>query len=162
MRWKLNINEPTRSNLLEVLKEFSKYKTTKDMVLIKKLINSDLAFLKIKDIKKIHYNKRYVYDLEVASKNKNYQNFVGGFGAVCLHNSHFLRNIGKRDLAILDRHILKNLKNLKAIDELPKALTKKKYLEIEGKFKAFSNKIKIPIDELDLLFWSQETGEIFK
>lgn len=76
--------------------------------------------------------------------------------------SHFLRNIGKRDLAILDRHILKNLKDSNAIEEFPRALTKKKYLELEGKFKQFANKVKIPIDELDLLFWSQETGEIFK
>lgn len=87
-------------------------------------------------------------------------NNVKGYGYK--EASHFLRNIGKRDLAILDRHILKNLKNLKAVDELPKNLTKKKYLELEEKFKQFSNKVKIPIDELDLLFWSQETGEIFK
>ena len=60
------------------------------------------------------------------------------------------------------RNELKNLNNLKVIDEIPKTLTKKKYLELEEKFKQFSNKLKIPIDELDLLFWSQETGEIFK
>jgi len=76
--------------------------------------------------------------------------------------SHFLRNIGYRNLAILDRHILKNLNKLNVINELPKTLTRNKYLEIEDKFKDFSNKVNIPIDELDLLFWSQETGEIFK
>ncbi len=75
---------------------------------------------------------------------------------------HFLRNIGYRNLAILDRHILKNLKNLKVIDDLPKTLTPRIYFEIENNFLEFSNRIKIPIDELDLLFWSQETGEIFK
>ena len=77
-------------------------------------------------------------------------------------SGHFLRNIGERDLAILDRHILKNLFEQKVIEEIPKTLTKKKYLEIENKFKEFSEKINIPMDELDLLFWSQETGEIFK
>ncbi len=77
-------------------------------------------------------------------------------------SSHFLRNIGYRNLAILDRHILKNLKRFNIIEGIPKTLTKKKYLEIEEKFKKFSKEIKIPIDELDLLFWSMETGEVFK
>jgi len=76
--------------------------------------------------------------------------------------SHFLRNIGYRNLAILDRHILKNLHKYNVIDEIPKSLTSKKYFEIEEKFKEFSKKIKIPMDELDLLFWSLETGEVFK
>lgn len=76
--------------------------------------------------------------------------------------SHFLRNIGHRDLAILDRHILKNLKKHKVIRSLPKTLTAKRYLSIEKKFKVFARDIGITIDELDLLFWSNETGEILK
>ena len=77
--------------------------------------------------------------------------------------SHFLRNIGFGDnLAILDIHILKNLKRLGIISKLPNTLTKKKYLEIENKLEEFSNKIKIPISYLDLLFWSIGTGKIFK
>ena len=76
--------------------------------------------------------------------------------------SHFLRNIGYRDLAILDRHILKNLVKYKAIQEVPNSLTPKKYHEIEEKFKQFSKRVNIPMDELDLLFWSMETGEVFK
>ena len=77
-------------------------------------------------------------------------------------SAHFLRNIGYRNLAILDRHILKNLKKFNVIDEVPKTLTKNKYFEIEEKFREFSNKVNIPMDELDLLFWSMETGEVFK
>lgn len=76
--------------------------------------------------------------------------------------SHFLRNIGHRDLAILDRHILKNLIRLGVIRKLPKALTKKRYLAIEKKFQKYSSSIGIPMDELDLLLWSIETGEILK
>ncbi|MFH1317094.1 MAG: N-glycosylase/DNA lyase [Candidatus Woesearchaeota archaeon] len=76
--------------------------------------------------------------------------------------SHYLRNTGHKNLAILDRHILKNLKKYKVIKELPKTMTKKHYLKIEEQFKDFSRKINIPIDELDLLFWSIETGEVFK
>ncbi|MEN3043784.1 MAG: N-glycosylase/DNA lyase [Candidatus Hydrothermales bacterium] len=77
--------------------------------------------------------------------------------------SHFLRNIGFNfDLSILDRHILKNLKNEKVIEEIPKILTKRKYLEIENKFIEFSKKLSIPLVNLDLYFWWRETGEVFK
>ena len=77
--------------------------------------------------------------------------------------SHFLRNIGKgKELAILDTHILKNLKEYGVIDEIPKDLTKKKYIGIEEKMKRFSKDINIPMEELDLLFWAKETGKIFK
>lgn len=78
-------------------------------------------------------------------------------------SSHFLRNIGQGwDIAILDRHILKNLKRLGVLDSLPKSLTKKKYLEIEQRMRIFSKTVGIPLDELDLLFWSEETGHVFK
>ncbi len=76
--------------------------------------------------------------------------------------SHFLRNIGYRDLAILDRHILKNLKKFGAIRSIPKSLTPRRYLRIERQFHRFAATVGIPLDELDLLFWSLETGEILK
>ncbi|MBN2790645.1 MAG: N-glycosylase/DNA lyase [Candidatus Delongbacteria bacterium] len=77
--------------------------------------------------------------------------------------SHFLRNIGLgKDLAILDRHILKNLVLFGVIKEIPKTLNKKVYYEIEHKMKVFSKKIQIPMDHLDILFWYKEAGEIFK
>ena len=77
--------------------------------------------------------------------------------------SHFLRNIGKgKSLSILDRHILKNLKNFAVIDEVPSSLSKRKYLEIEKQMILFSKEIKIPLEELDLLLWYRETGEVFK
>ena len=77
--------------------------------------------------------------------------------------SHFLRNIGfGKDLAILDVHILKNLKHYGIIKKTPKSLTKNEYLKIENKLRDFCRKINIQMDELDLLFWSMETGFIFK
>lgn len=75
---------------------------------------------------------------------------------------HFLRNIGFRDLAILDRHILKHLNRLKVIPEIPKSISPKKYKEIESSFFEYASQVNIPMDELDLLFWSEETGEIKK
>ncbi len=76
--------------------------------------------------------------------------------------SHFLRNIGKGDdLAILDRHILKNLVELEVIEE-PKTLTKNKYLDIEKKMEEFSEEVGIPLGHLDLVLWYLETGCVFK
>lgn len=77
--------------------------------------------------------------------------------------SHFLRNIGLgKDLAILDRHILKNLKLFKVINDIPNSLTRKRYYKIEEKMRKHAKKINIPMDALDLVLWYKETGEIFK
>jgi len=78
--------------------------------------------------------------------------------------SHFLRNIGLgRKIAILDRHILKNLKRCGVINEVPSSVgSRKTYLDIEEKMRDFAKKIKIPLEDLDLLFWSIETGFVFK
>ncbi|MDD8018363.1 MAG: hypothetical protein PHP42_08315 [Bacteroidota bacterium] len=78
-------------------------------------------------------------------------------------STHFLRNIGENGgLAILDRHILRNLKHYGVLRLLPLTVTKKHYLSIEKKFQKFSTFARISVDELDLLFWSNETGEILK
>ena len=77
--------------------------------------------------------------------------------------SHFLRNIGQgEDIAILDRHILRNLEELGVIDEIPKTLTKKRYMKIEEKMRDFADDIGIPLHHLDLVLWYRETGEVFK
>lgn len=77
--------------------------------------------------------------------------------------SHFLRNVGLgKDLAILDRHILRRLKDCGVIRELPKSLTRKRYLEIEGQMRRSFKQVKIPLDHLDLLFFSMATGKPVK
>ena len=77
--------------------------------------------------------------------------------------SHYLRNIGHgRDLAILDRHILKNLVNMNLIEEIPKTLTPKKYFEIENTMKIFCKNNEMNMGHIDLILWSTETGEMFK
>ncbi len=77
--------------------------------------------------------------------------------------SHFLRNIGfGEDIAILDRHILKNLNFLGVIDQIPKTLSKSRYLLIEDQMRNFCKIIDIPLGHLDLVLWHKETGYIFK
>lgn len=76
---------------------------------------------------------------------------------------HFLRNVGfGENVAILDRHILKNLVRLGVIEDIPKTLTPKLYLEIEEKMRNYCKEVGIPMDSLDLLLWYIEAGEIFK
>ncbi len=77
--------------------------------------------------------------------------------------SHFLRNIGHGNrVAILDRHILRNMKSLGLVRAVPANLGKKNYLALEKKLALFSKKMRIPLSHMDFVFWSEETGEIFK
>ena len=77
--------------------------------------------------------------------------------------SHFLRNIGKSQnkIAILDRHILKNMKEAKVIEDT-KIKGRKDYLNKEQAFLKFASILGIFPDELDLVLWSKENGEVFK
>ena len=76
--------------------------------------------------------------------------------------SHFLRNIGFRGYAILDKHILKTLCEFGVIPSVHAPTTKKNYILIEERMRNFAFEININFDELDLLLWSNKTGEILK
>ena len=76
--------------------------------------------------------------------------------------SHFLRNVGFRGYAILDKHILRSLAELKIIDEPKPPNTRSRYLTIEEKLKHLTRTLSIDFDELDLVLWSMKTGVILK
>ncbi|MBA3064865.1 N-glycosylase/DNA lyase [Candidatus Woesearchaeota archaeon] len=76
--------------------------------------------------------------------------------------SHFLRNVGYKNLTILDRHILNLMKEYDFIKEKPKTLNKKNYLEIEKIFKKIADTLKMPCAELDLYMWYMKTGKVLK
>jgi N-glycosylase/DNA lyase len=76
--------------------------------------------------------------------------------------SHFLRNIGFKGYAILDKHVLGRLAELEVIDGQKPPSTRKKYLALETNMKEFARDIRIDFDELDLLLWYTKTGEILK
>ncbi|MFN0124839.1 MAG: DNA lyase [Blastocatellia bacterium] len=76
--------------------------------------------------------------------------------------SHYLRNIGYRGYAILDKHILRTLHECGVIDAPDPPGTKKRYLLIEERMRNFARELRIDFDELDLLLWSRKTGEILK
>lgn len=76
--------------------------------------------------------------------------------------SHFLRNIGFKGYAILDKHILNSMIEFNAVENIKIPVSAKLYPEIEQKMRLFSNEIGIPMDELDLLLWSRRNGKIMK
>ncbi len=77
--------------------------------------------------------------------------------------SHLLRNIGFSDrLAILDRHVLRNLVRHGVIRAVPKSLPPPRYREIEARWREFAVAVGIPLAELDLLFFSRGAGAILK
>jgi len=77
--------------------------------------------------------------------------------------SHFFRNVGKEDVAILDKHILRVMKDYNLVKEVPKpSWTEKKYTKLEKELIAFSRIIGEPLGKLDLYLWYMETGQIDK
>lgn len=75
--------------------------------------------------------------------------------------SHFLRNIGYNDVAIIDKHII-NILVSEGFIERPKTLTPKKYLKIEEILRKLGQKTGLSLGELDLYLWSEATGKVLK
>lgn len=76
--------------------------------------------------------------------------------------SHFLRNMGFLDVAIIDRHILRALVRYGLVDDLQTSLTKRRYLEIEELLKDVARRIDLEVGVLDLYLWYMETGSVLK
>jgi N-glycosylase/DNA lyase len=83
---------------------------------------------------------------------------IKGFGYK--EASHFLRNMGYKNFAILDRHILNFLAKNKIIPKIPKTLTKKNYLQIENILKRIAERRNMNLAELDLLIFYLETEKL--
>ena len=75
--------------------------------------------------------------------------------------SHFLRNIGYTNSAILDFHIV-NILARHGLIEKPKTLTKRRYLEIEKRLRKLAEEVDLNMAELDLYLWYMETGKVLK
>ena len=75
--------------------------------------------------------------------------------------SHFLRNTGSQNLAILDRHILNILSEHSLIIK-PKTLSIQKYKEIENVFTNLASTLRVTPAKLDLMLWYLQTGEVLK
>ena len=76
--------------------------------------------------------------------------------------NRFERNIGFKGYAILDKHVLNCLAELKIIEDPKPPNTRTKYLNVEEKLKQLTEMTQIDFDELDLVLWSMKTGVILK
>ena len=76
--------------------------------------------------------------------------------------SHFLRNVGFLDVAILDRHVLRVMSEYGLVKEEARSLSKKKYLEYENILRKVSSELRMPMGELDLYLWYMKTQKILK
>jgi len=138
--------------------------------------NKKQLSLKLKSLGYRFYNKRADYILYNRKLKKIIKEKIKELSAFYLREwlvknlkgigfkeaSHFLRNIGFKDFAILDRHILRFLFKNKIINEIPSNLSKRKYLEIENKLKNLADKLNITLSELDFLIFYLETGTLPK
>jgi N-glycosylase/DNA lyase len=77
-------------------------------------------------------------------------------------SSHFLRNVGYRGYAILDKHILRCLFEVGVLDSPQPPSTRARYLSTEERLRRFADDLGVDFDELDLVLWSMKTGEILK
>ncbi|NOZ81967.1 MAG: N-glycosylase/DNA lyase [Candidatus Micrarchaeota archaeon] len=107
--------------------------------------------------------RKHLHELKKVIRGKNPREWlvknVKGIGYK--EASHFLRNIGFFDYAIIDFHILELLSRY-GIVQKPKSLTRKKYLEIESILRGLAESVGISPGELDLYLWYLETGKVLK
>lgn len=76
--------------------------------------------------------------------------------------SHFLRNVGRKNIAIIDRHVLRWMKERGLIDNIPKNLNKKNYLQLERILSKLSDEIGMNLAKLDLYMWYEKTKKVLK
>ena len=121
------------------------------------------------------YNKRAAYIIDARHIRKNIKRLISendhfSFREYLVNNvkgvgykeaSHFLRNIGIFDFAILDKHILKLMKDYGYINDI-KLNTRKDYLEKEKIFNAIASTYGMEPGILDLYLWQIATGKILK
>ncbi len=138
--------------IFEVLKKVHKYPDKSKYIVITRDYFKQAYNLKIKEL--ILSFSEPIERRDFFASNTN----IKGMGYT--QASHFLRNIGFRGYAILDKNIVKFLYEIGISGSIKPPASRKKYLELENKFKEFSIDIGIEIDELDLLLWSRNTGRI--
>lgn len=85
---------------------------------------------------------------------------ISGYGLK--EASHVLRNIGWRNLAIIDRHLITNMSQFGLCESTVAVGTRRRYHALENTFAEWCSRSGYDMDEIDLLFWSQQTGEILK
>lgn len=143
------LKKPTLFQVTNILKSRTRFHNTK----AKRIMNAYKIWPEVKSL--INNHKWSTIELRNQISEK-----VNGYGLK--EAGHFLRNIGKSNnqIAILDRHIIRHMEsnNIK----VDKIKSDNHYLQLESQYLNFAKQLNIPADELDMFWWSQENGEIFK
>lgn len=156
----------------------------KKAIAIQKEIDDSFITLSLKDLSKklkllgyrypnlraeyIVYNRRYLNDLKKIFKTFREKNSLRDWfaenikGISYKESSHFLRNVGYFDYAIIDFHIVDILIKGGYLKEKPKSLNRQKYLEIEETLEKISKKVGLSQGELDFYLWYLETETVLK
>lgn len=137
------LSEETLANLIKINKH--RFHNTKAKYIVRARPFADIK-AKIKDM------------TELQARDFLVEN-ISGLGMK--EASHFIRNTGGQNLAILDRHILALLAEHKIIEK-PKTLTPQLYSEIEQKFTEIASTLRMSLAKLDLFLWYLKTGEVLK
>ena len=140
-----------------------------------KLCESDLA-KKLKELGHRFPNARASYIREAQQHAESLKNTLNGLGDEqkirdwlvdnvkglgMKEASHFMRNIGYENVAIIDFHIIDILAD-NGLIEKPKSMSPKKYVEIENVLKKLGSKARMNMAALDLYLWYAETGKVLK
>ncbi|HLC31144.1 MAG TPA: DNA lyase [Candidatus Nanoarchaeia archaeon] len=148
---------------IEQIKELKQksYKSINKILSTKTRFHNNKTNYILKALKEWEETKQKLSNQNIPESRNQLAESINGYGLK--EAGHFLRNIGKSNnqIAILDRHILKHLQQHNLIKET-KIKNAKHYKEIETIFLQFAKQSNIPADELDLLLWSSENGEVFK
>lgn len=151
-------NSLTESELIDILKSKARFHNRKSSYLLdaKKIFLDD-------DFWDILQNNFLEWPNKKLDEKRKFRDFiVQTFRGIGLkESSHILRNIGMFGLAILDVHILNELRNRGLIQEKI-WLTRSNYCDIEDIMLEYAGQVGISLEELDLLFWSNKTGFVFK
>jgi N-glycosylase/DNA lyase len=144
-----NIYVGTREEIAKALKESGyRFYNLKSTYIIK---NRELIYGKL---------KRTVKEIADVDQLRAREFLINLHGIGMKEASHFLRNVGYFDLAIIDRHILNFIQNYLVISN--KHLTKTKYIYLESVLRGISANLDIQLGLLDLFIWFKETKTLVK
>ncbi|MCR4368552.1 MAG: N-glycosylase/DNA lyase [archaeon] len=77
-------------------------------------------------------------------------------------SSHFLRNTGSDNVAILDKHVVNLISEFGLLVERPKSVNARNYCAIESRLDLFAKKTGLSHSKLDLYLWYMKTGKVLK
>jgi N-glycosylase/DNA lyase len=109
--------------------------------------------------------RKHIGEIDAITKNKNEQEarewLVENIPGISWKEaSHFLRNVGFKNFALLDRHIMKILQSRRVLGKNPSTLSKKQYFTVERQLKNIADSLGITLAELDLYLFYLDANRI--